>query len=153
MANQARVADGHSGMASKRSSGTSFFEFFLYSAIILETALAAFVYKVILRDTDLRASNAYLVAAYFGFLAWAILQLNRLHRRRKFQPAELPPAVPSEMPEAALAAPQNVVMLENRKPALRIFGLTAAQLLIILVVFAAALKSFTWALASMHYDR
>jgi len=155
MANAVQTDDEHSGMASKRSSGTSRFEYFLYSAIILETALAAFVYKVIFRDANLRSSNMYLAAFYFGFLGWAIFQLNRLHHKRKLQPVEIEPADPPEALEVPMAPAQAAIIVENRNrtPARRIFGLTATQLLIVLIVFAAAVKSFSWALASMHYDR
>lgn len=153
MAKAGRSADGHSGMESKSSNRTDRFEYFLYSAIILETALAAFVYKVVLRDADLRSSNLYLAALYFGFLGWAIFQLNRLHHRRKLQPPELQLLTPPEATEPAAVSSQTVVELEDRKPARRILGLTATQLLILLVVFVAAVKSFTWSLASMHYDR
>jgi hypothetical protein len=72
-------------MDAKASSRTSIFEYFLYSAIILETALAAFVYKVIFGGADLVSLNVSLAIIYFGFLAWAILQLNQLHRKRKHQ--------------------------------------------------------------------
>src|ERR1700694_5034247 len=77
-------------MDPKASSRTSIFEYFLYSAIILETALAAFVYKVIFGGADLVGLNVSLAVIYFGFLAWAIIQLNQLHRHRKLQEAAKP---------------------------------------------------------------
>jgi len=129
-------------MASKSSSRTNRSEYLLYTAIIGETALAAFVYKVILRDAELRS---YLTALYFGFLAWAIFQLNRLHQRRKLEPA-------SE-PEAPVALPQAVAVLESSHSGRRMMGLTAAQLVIVLVVFVVALMSFSRLLLSLHYDR
>ena len=41
---------------------------------------------------------------------------------------------------------QTVAVLESGKQERRIFGLTGAQLIIALIVFAAALMSFSWAL-------
>jgi len=140
-------------MASKASSRTSRAEYVLYTAIIGETALAAFVYKVILRDGELRS---YLTALYFGFLAFAIFQLNRLHRRRKLEPAPEPEAS-AALPEAVAVLenghPQAVAALENSHPSRRILGLTPAQLLIVLTVFVAALMTFTRLLANLHYDK
>ena len=128
--------------AHRPASRTSRSEYFLYTAIIAETALAAFVYKVIVQDTELRY---YLTALYFGFLAWAIFQLNRLHRKRKLEPAP--------EPEATAALPEAVAVLENSPPGRRIFGLTAAQFLIILATFVAALMTFTRLLSNLNYER
>ena len=154
MANAGQVADGHCGMGSKTSNSTNLFEYFLYTAIIVATALAAFADKLIFRAADLRSINSYLTAFFFGFLAWAFFQLNRLHHKRKLQPAIQPePQAALELPQPAPASPVQQTMLASRKPARRIFGLTAAQLVIVLVVFVAAVKSFTWALASLQYVR
>jgi hypothetical protein len=96
-------------MDAKASSKTSIFEYFLYSAIILETALAAFVYKVIFRGADLVSFNVSLAIIYFGFLAWAIIQLNQLHHKRKLQEATKPEPVDGRgHPDAA-----NLVSLRS----------------------------------------
>jgi hypothetical protein len=131
-------------MDAKASSKTSIFEYFLYSAIILETALAAFVYKVIFRGADLVSFNVSLAIIYFGFLAWAIIQLNQLHRKRKLQEANKPQQVDGPL--------QTVAVLESGEQDRRIFGLTGAQLVIVLIVFAAAVVSFSWALSILHPD-
>ena len=133
-------------MDAKASSRTSIFEYFLYSAIILETALAAFVYKVIFHGADLVSLNVSLAIIYFGFLAWAILQLNQLHRKRKLQEAtkhEPPPDGPLE----------TAAVLESGEEERRIFGLTGAQLVTVFIVFAAAVVSFSWALSILHPDK
>jgi len=132
-------------MDAKASSRTTIFEYFLYSAIILETALAAFVYKVIFRGADLMSLNVSLAIIYFGFLAWAILQLNQLHRKRKLQEATKP-----EPPDGPL---ETVAMLESGEQERRVLGLTGAQFVVVLIVFAAAVVSFSWALTILHPDK
>ncbi len=107
------------------------FEYFLYAAIIAETGLAAFVYKTIFREPDLARFNLYFGIFYFAFLAWSIIQLNNVHKRRKLLEAE-----PVEIKEP-VAEP------EHTRPAL---GLTMAQLVIVVVVFVTALVTFSWAL-------
>jgi hypothetical protein len=107
------------------------FEYFLYAAIIVETALAAFVYKIIFRDPDLARFNVYFGIFYFAFLAWSLVQLNRAHRRRKLAQAE-PTAAPTPAP-----------VPEHARSAL---GLTIPQLAIVVVVFATAVVAFSWAL-------
>jgi hypothetical protein len=133
-------------MDAKASSRTSIFEYFLYSAIILETALAAFVYKVIFRGADLLSLNLSLAIIYFGFLAWAILQLNQLHRKRKLQEATKP-----EQPDGPLET--AAVLERGGEQERRILGLTGAQLVTVLIVFAAAVVSFSWALSILHPDK
>src|ERR1700680_3467496 len=125
-------------MDAKASSKTSIFEYFLYSAIILETALAAFVYKVIFRGADLLSLNVSLAIIYFGFLAWAIIQLNQLHHKRKLQEAT--------KPEPAEGPLETAPVLESGEQDRRVLGLTGAQLVIVLIVFAAAVVMFSWAL-------
>ena len=65
----------------------------------------------------------YFAIFYVAFLAWAIAQLNQLHRHRTLEP-ELAPR-------------------ENTRPVL---GLTSPQLAILVVVFAIAVATFSWAL-------
>ena len=116
-----------------RKAGTAF-EYFLYAAILAETALAALVYKVIFESAELVRMRIYFAIFYFAFLGWAIAQLNKLHRTRKTQLTALPVAAE---PAEAKTAPQDT------RPAL---GLTGAQLLIVIVVFATAVATFSWAL-------
>jgi hypothetical protein len=114
------------------------FEYFLYTAIIVETALAAFVYKIILRDPDLARLSVYFGIFYFAFLAWSIAQLNKLHRRRKLAQAE-----PAELITDQVSTEDRAAAAEPRRSAL---GLTAAQLAIVIVVFVTAVATFSWAL-------
>jgi hypothetical protein len=116
---------------------SSSFEYFLYAAIIVETALAAFVYKIIFRDPELARLNLYFGIFYFAFLAWCIAQLNSLHRRRKLVQTE--PA--AEIPE------DKASVQERTRPAL---GLTAAQLVVVVVVFVSAVATFTWLLTLLR---
>jgi len=110
----------------KRSSTP--FEYFLYVAIVAETGLAALIYKVIFRDPDTAHLRIYFAIFYFAFLAWAITQLNLLHRDRN------PPAPVEE---------QEQIVNENTPPVL---GLTRVQLAIVIVVFATAVATFSCAL-------
>jgi hypothetical protein len=110
------------------------FEYFLYAAIIVETALAAFVYKTIFRDPDLARLNLFFGIFYFAFLAWSIFQLNRMYRRRKLAQAE--PA--EEIQEDRAVVP---------RPGPAALGLSTAQLVIVVVVFASAVATFSWALS------
>jgi hypothetical protein len=132
-------------MDAKASNRTSIFEYFLYSAIILETALAAFVYKVIFSGADMVPFNVALAIIYFGFLAWAIIQLNQLHRKRKLQEATKPEPVDGPL--------ETAPVLESGEQERRVLGLTGAQLVIVLIVFASAVVSFSWALSIFHPDK
>ncbi len=114
---------------------SSAFEYFLYAAILAETGLAALIYKVIFRDPDLAHMRVYFAIFYFAFLAWAIAQLNMLHHDRKT--AVVSP--PAEEPESA---PREIAAEETRPTP----GLTRAQLVILVVVFATAVATFSWAL-------
>jgi hypothetical protein len=114
---------------------SGWFEYFLYAAIIVETALAAFVYKTIFRESDLARFKLYFGIFYLAFLAWSMVQLNKVHRRRKFAEAEqAADPIPSPVPEHARSA----------------LGLTPAQLVIVFVVFAAAVLTFSWALKALR---
>jgi hypothetical protein len=137
-------------MVAKISASISWFEYFLYTAIILETALAAFVYKVLFRGPGLTSLTISLTIIYFGFLAWAIFQLNHLHRRRKHAPSTV--VIGTKQEEPSIPAPR-AEGTEIAEPAQRILGLTAAQAVVVFVVFAAALVSFTWALSIFNPNR
>jgi hypothetical protein len=109
------------------------FEYFLYAAIVAETGLAALIYKVILHSGELMHLRVYFAVFYLAFLAWTIAQLHLLHRARNSALADSTPVQP-EPPEIAT---------ENTRPVL---GLTGAQLAIVVVVFATAVLTFSWAL-------
>lgn len=128
-------------------------EYFLYSIVIIQTAIAAFAYKNLSQAELLQSrSIAYLAAIYAGVFAWVFYQLNKLHGKRKAvsaaqaQPIEPGAAVRVEATvsdledQAAIAAPVSGQL---------IFGITRAKLLIVLLVFLAALKLFSWALANV----
>src|ERR1700733_2263724 len=100
----------------KRSSSP--FEYFLYVAILAETALAALIYKVIFRSAELAHLRVYFAIFYFTFLAWAVAQLNMLHRDRTSQP-EQPESPPLLAPET-----EPVPREHTRSP----FGLSGVQL-------------------------
>jgi hypothetical protein len=111
---------------------SSAFEYFLYAAIVTETGLAAIIYKVIFGSGELAHMRFYFAIFYFAFLAWAIAQLHTLHRDRKAHVAQDPEPV---RPPASAN--------ERTRPLL---GLTAGQLVIVVVVFATAVATFSWAL-------
>jgi hypothetical protein len=116
--------------------GTAF-EYFLYAAILAETALAALVYKALFSDGELAHLRLYFAVFYFAFLGWAIAQLNRLHRHRKSLAGD--PAAP------VLGASEEGVQNAAR-PAL---GLTSEQLITVVLVFATAVAAFTWLLRTL----
>lgn len=109
--------------------GTAF-EYFLYAAILAETALAALIYKVVFSTGELLNLRVYFGVFYFGFMAWVIAQLNGLHRKRKLL---------AEEPGVA-----------DQATARKMFGLTGQQLITVLLVFASALAAFTWLLRELN---
>lgn len=123
-----------------RKSSTAF-EYFLYAAILAETGLAALIYKTIFQSPDLARMRVYFAVFYFGFLGWAIAQLNKLHRDRKAQPMDAQEVTP----EAEELAEQKTAP-QARRAAL---GLTAEQLLVVMLVFATAVAMFTWAMRAL----
>jgi hypothetical protein len=157
------------------------FEYFLYAAIFAETALAALIYKAVFHSADLVQMRIYFAIFYFAFLAWAIWQLNKLHRNRKLAMADTAHMAEPQVPERALDPAQmadHAQMWERAQmtdhaqavgpaqmadpaqvaePAQQedyaveqnthqVLGLTTAQLVIIVVVFATAVATFSWAL-------
>jgi hypothetical protein len=126
-----------------RNATSTAYEYFLYGILVLETAIAVFAFKTIAQISQLSvASTGYLLLLYAGVLGWVFLQLNRLHSKRKVNPADPSPGV-------ALPDPENpvppAVQAKSRLP----LGLTGVQLAIVFVVFVAAVKLFTWALATL----
>jgi hypothetical protein len=110
------------------------FEYFLYAAIIAETALAVFIYKIILSERELAHVSLYFGIFYVAFLGWSVAQLNKVHRGRKLAPGE---------PNTAPALTETNAAAEHTRSAL---GLSAAQLVIVVMVFATAVVTFSWAL-------
>ncbi len=139
------------------------FEVFLYTAIILETGLAAFFYKLAFQDRGLASLKVYFAVGYFVFLGWTIAQLNRLHRKRK--PLETEgletEAEPEPEPEREFEpAPrfQPAVEFEPAPARLReharpLLGLTLAQIAIVAIVFGTAVATFSWAFKILESGR
>ena len=119
-------------------------EYFLYAVVIIETAIAAFGYKAIAQAVQLwPAATAYLAVVYLGVLGWVFYQLNRLHSLRKAgaaASAQVRHEAPAGDQPAALASPASARLL---------FGFTRTQLAIVLLVFLAAMKVFSWALSNL----
>ncbi len=114
---------------------TTAFEYFLYVAIVAETGLAALIYKGIFQSGELPHLRAYFAIFYFAFLAWTIAQLNLLHRDRNSRPV-------SPVEQESEPAPPEIATADTRP----VFGLTGPQLVIVVVVFATAVVTFSWAL-------
>ena len=119
------------------------FEYFLYAAIILETGLAAFVYKTIFRDPDLAHLSPYFGIFYFVFLACSIIQLNKVHRRRKL--VEIEP-VSDQGPTEDFQRNREQLRAAVPEHTPSALGLTTTQLVIVFVVFVTAVVTFSWAL-------
>lgn len=101
------------------------FEYVLYAAIMITTALAVMFYKASVTDTRLASFNVHVGVVYFGFIAWAFSRLNTMYHKRK------------------LGRPDRSREVRHSRPA---FGLTSIQFTILIVVFITALTAFTWAL-------
>jgi hypothetical protein len=115
------------------------FEYFLYAAILAETGLAAVIYKVVFRDPGMAHFSFYFAIFYFAFLGWAIAQLNILHRDRNPRVADATSVAPEPVPE--------VIPTQNTRA---VFGLTTLQLMIVVLVFATAVATFSCALRLLH---
>jgi hypothetical protein len=163
-------------------------EYFLYTLIIIETAIAAFAYKPVLRAAEIwPAGLTYFAIAYLLTFALAFVQLHRIHRARKkaraaaapaaklllpaasvvtsaivtvpavepaFQPSEpITALIPYRPPAAVEEGPVRTAEVSGdtvaTAPAALALGLTRVQLAVILLVFLAALKIFSWALANV----
>jgi hypothetical protein len=121
------------------------FEYFIYAALVLETGLAVFIFKVIALETELFYLRIGLAILYFGFLAWGVFQLNRL-RRAKMQLQSI--IEPEPMPSAPQAEASERLP-EPAEPPPTVFGLTRAQFVIVLIVFVTAVLGFSWALTHL----
>ncbi len=131
-----------------RKTSTSF-EYFLYAAILAETGLAALIYKVIFRNPELERLRIYFAIFYFAFLAWAIAQLNMLHRERH-QP--LTDSTPLESPVQESQPTELDIAPEfpDEERTRPVLGLTGAQFAIVVIVFAMAVATFSCALRLMN---
>ncbi len=119
-------------------------EYFLYSVVIIEAAIAAFGYKALAQAVQLwPGATAYLAVIYFGVLGWVFYQLNRMHSKRK---AEV--AASADMRHEAPASDQPAAAGSTVSARL-LFGFTRTQLAIVLLVFLAAMKVFSWALSNL----
>jgi len=129
-------------------------EYFLYTAIILETGLAAFFYKLAFQDSGLAWLKGCFAVFYFAFLGWAIGQLHKLHRKRKALEVELQPDEEAQefvAPEPILREPApSPVLREAARPFL---GLTVAQIAIVVIVFGTAVATFSWAFTMLQSGR
>jgi hypothetical protein len=124
------------------------FEYFLYTAIILETGLAAFVYKVAFQDGGLGSLKIYFGLLYYAFLAWAVSQLNKLHRKRRLLEPELEPE--PELPAEPVASETAPAPTRQREHSRLLLGLTIAQLAIVVIVFGTAVATYSWAFSVLR---
>ncbi|HYL39460.1 MAG TPA: hypothetical protein VEV17_26320 [Bryobacteraceae bacterium] len=122
------------------------FEYFLYLALVLETGLAAFIYKVISPEPELLRLRIGLAVLYFGFLGWGVFQLSRVQRARKQFQSMIQSEVAAQ-PDPQIETAEAPV--ESPHPGRRIFGLTAPQFVVVLIVFVTAVLGFSWALAHL----
>ena len=125
-------------------SKVSGFEYILYAAILITTALAVVFYKASLTDSQLASLNVHVGVVYFGFMAWVLSRLTTMYHKRKL-------ALPTRhsihielMQQPVARAPHRTQgPLEHARPTL---GLTSIQLAILVVVFVTALTAFSCAL-------
>ena len=120
---------------------SAWYEYFLFAVIAIQAAIAALAYKVMPDAGHVwPGSMFYLAAMYGGVLAWVFYQLNRLHGKRKAARKVERKAIETDAPPAATAKPAV---------ARGIFGLTGTQIAVVLLVFVAAVKIFSWALSNV----
>ncbi len=113
----------------KRSS--SAFEYFLYAAMVAETGLAAVIYKVIFGSSEMVACAFTSRSSTLRSWPGPLRSSHRLHRERASKP-EIPDQEPAPEPR------------EDTRPACS--ALLDSQLAILVVVFATAVATFSWAL-------
>jgi hypothetical protein len=116
-------------------------EYILYAAFPIGTFLLVIFYRASFADSQLAAFNVHVGVVYFGFIVACFSRLNTLHnRRKKVQP----------LARTITELSRNVdEIVTDRSPSGRsrhLFGLTSAQLAILIVVFLAAFVAFTWGL-------
>jgi hypothetical protein len=120
------------------------FEYVLYAAILIATALAVVFYKASLTDGLLASLNVHVGVVYFGFMAWVLSRLNTIYQKRKItRPVQR--SLHTELLQEPVARVPHRTQepLENARPTL---GLTSIQLAILVVVSITALTAFSCAL-------
>jgi hypothetical protein len=125
-------------------SRVSVFEYILYAAILITTALAVVFYKASLTDTQLTSLNVHVGVFYFGFMAWVLSRLHAMYQKRKLaRPVQR--SIHTELLQEPVArAPHRTQEpVESARPT---WGLTSIQLAILVVVFITALTAFSCAL-------
>jgi hypothetical protein len=125
-------------------SKVSVFEYILYAAILITTALAVVFYKASLTDSQLASLNVHVGVVYFGFMAWVLSRVATMYHRRKLaRPTQR--SIHTELLQEPVArAPHRTQgPMEHARPTL---GLTSIQLAILVVVFVTALTAFSCAL-------
>jgi hypothetical protein len=123
-------------------SKVSVFEYVLYTAILIATALAVVFYKASLTDSQLASLNVHVGVVYFGFIAWVLSRLNTMYHKRKLErPAQR--RIHTELLQEPVVRLRFQESLERARPTL---GLTSIQLAILIVVFVTALTAFSCAL-------
>ncbi|HEV2688688.1 MAG TPA: hypothetical protein VGV35_09045, partial [Bryobacteraceae bacterium] len=140
-------------------SNEAVYEYSLYGAIVLLTALAVIFYVAGSHDPQISSLNNYASTIHFGLIGWAFHRLDALYDRRKSRQPERADlvvdgcSIPTvlvrdygwEEPEVA----QELARVYRTEPAPSILGLTFAQLAIALAVFLTACLTFTWALSRL----
>jgi hypothetical protein len=116
----------------------SIYEYSLYGAILLLSALEVAFYKAGAEDAQVASLHFYTGAIYVGVVAWAFHCLNALYRKRKL-PAVVAADQESNAPRESLEdfdGPRERITVYSFRQ-LPIRRLTLPQLAVVLVVFAA----------------
>jgi hypothetical protein len=125
-------------------SKASVFEYILYAAILINTALAVVFYKASLTDSQLASLNVHVGVVYFGFMAWVLSRLHAMYQKRKLARPSGSSIYTELLQEPVERVPHRTQEhLETARPTL---GLTSIQLAILVVVFITALSAFSCAL-------
>ena len=114
----------------------------LYVLIVFLAGLPAVFYKVLSNFAPGVRFNFWAVLPYCAVLVWAFTRLNSVHRKRKAQQAASVPETPQVQPPAPVVA-----SVDARRAVL---GLSVAQIAVVVLVFAAAVVSFTWVLSVLR---
>jgi len=105
-------------------------EYFFYAILLIQTAIAAFAYRVLSHAAEISTSAAAdLAVLYIALLAVVFYQLNRLHRKRKraaalpaptralLAAAPQPLLLPAPSPPPVIAAiVSNAALVEHHAP-------------------------------------
>ena len=127
----------------------SVLEFALYALIIFLTALPAFFYKIMSGIAPSVKLNVWAAVPYCGVLIWAFMRLNSVHRKRKEQ-RQADRTTAAVQPDVSTGVQEPAPVAAGGQQAQSIFGLSLAQIAILLLVFTTAIVSFTWALKALR---